>query len=83
MRPPPALPHSMRMWSQSAHPPVGWTRWSGFFGALPMDSGAAYVVMQHLSPDHKSMMDNLLGRYTAMPVRVAKHGVALRPTACS
>lgn len=47
------------------------------FGALPVDSGAAFVVIQHLSPDHKSMMDNLLARYTAMPVRVAEHDTAL------
>jgi two-component system CheB/CheR fusion protein len=48
-----------------------------FFAALPIDSGAAYVVIQHLSPDHKSMMDNLLARHTRMPVRVATHGMAL------
>ncbi len=47
------------------------------FGALPADSGAAFVVIQHLSPDHKSMMDNLLARYTAMPVRVAEHDLPL------
>jgi two-component system CheB/CheR fusion protein len=47
------------------------------FGALPGDSGAAFVVIQHLSPDHKSMMDNLLSRYTAMPVRVAEHDMPL------
>ncbi len=51
------------------------------FGALPVDSGAAFVVVQHLSPDHKSMMDNLLARYTAMPVRVAGHDMALQPNA--
>ncbi|MCK7492628.1 MAG: chemotaxis protein CheB [Comamonadaceae bacterium] len=32
-----------------------------FFKALPADTGAAYVVIQHLSPDHKSMMADLLG----------------------
>lgn len=51
------------------------------FGALPADSGAAFVVIQHLSPDHKSMMDNLLARYTAMPVQVAEHDMALRANA--
>ena len=39
-----------------------------FFKTCPTDLGAAFVVIQHLSPDHKSMMGNLLGRYTAMPV---------------
>lgn len=52
-----------------------------FFTALPLDSGAAFVVVQHLSPDHKSMMDNLLARYTAMPVRVAEQGMALAANA--
>jgi two-component system, chemotaxis family, CheB/CheR fusion protein len=39
-----------------------------FFRACPADSGAAFVVVQHLSPDHKSMMNNLLARHTEMPV---------------
>ncbi len=39
-----------------------------FFKACPIDSGAAFVVIQHLSPDHKSMMSNLLSRHTRMPV---------------
>src|SRR5271156_4546459 len=33
-----------------------------FFKAMPVDSGMAYVVVQHLSPDFKSVMDELLGR---------------------
>jgi two-component system, chemotaxis family, CheB/CheR fusion protein len=51
------------------------------FAALPENTGAAFVVIQHLSPDHKSMMDNLLARYTAMPVRVATHDMPLQPNA--
>jgi len=38
------------------------------FAALPADTGAAFVVIQHLSPDHKSMMASLLARHTTMPV---------------
>ena len=38
------------------------------FDGLPPDSGATFVVIQHLSPDHKSMMANLLSRHTQMPV---------------
>jgi len=52
-----------------------------FFSQLPVDSGAAFVVIQHLSPDHKSMMDNLLARYTGMPVRVAEHEMPLAANA--
>ena len=39
-----------------------------FFKACPDDTGAAFVVIQHLSPDHKSIMNNLLARHTDMPV---------------
>ena len=39
-----------------------------FFKSCPADTGAAFVVIQHLSPDHKSMMSNLLARHTEMPV---------------
>ncbi|CAD5366440.1 Uncharacterized 104.1 kDa protein in hypE 3'region [Rubrivivax sp. A210] len=38
------------------------------FDSLSCDSGATYVVIQHLSADHKSMMANLLSRHTRMPV---------------
>ena len=39
-----------------------------FFNALDDDLGCAYVVIQHLSPDFKSMMDQLLKKYTNMPI---------------
>jgi two-component system CheB/CheR fusion protein len=39
-----------------------------FFAACATDTGAAFVVVQHLSPDHKSMMNTLLSRHTLMPV---------------
>ena len=35
-----------------------------FFRAMPVDSGMAFVVIQHLSPDFKSLMDELLERFT-------------------
>ncbi|QIK37275.1 PAS domain-containing protein [Caldichromatium japonicum] len=43
-----------------------------FFKACPIDLGVAFVVVQHLSPDHKSMMSNLLARHTAMPVTMVE-----------
>jgi two-component system CheB/CheR fusion protein len=49
------------------------------FNPLPPHTGAAYVVVQHLSSDHKSMMDALLSRHTAMPVSVATDGMPLQP----
>jgi len=39
----------------------------------------AFVVLQHLSPDFKSLMDELLGRRTSMPVRLAEHEMLLEP----
>ena len=39
-----------------------------FFEALPVDSGMAFVVVVHLSPDHESHISEILGRATPMPV---------------
>ncbi|MBK5931317.1 chemotaxis protein CheB [Halochromatium salexigens] len=50
-----------------------------FFQSLPVQTGAAFVVIQHLSPDHKSMMGNLLGRYTSMPVTTVEDGMTIEP----
>ena len=49
------------------------------FTALPADTGMAFVVVQHLSPDFRSMMDELIARYSEMPVLVAQDGMPLRP----
>jgi two-component system CheB/CheR fusion protein len=48
-----------------------------FFGSCPEDTGAAFVVVQHLSPDHKSMMSNLLARHTEMPVIVVEEDMLI------
>jgi len=45
------------------------------FTNLSIDSGLAFVIVQHLSPDHRSMMGELLSRYSAMPISVVNHGV--------
>lgn len=39
-----------------------------FLGEVPAECGAAFVVVQHLSPDHKGMLPELLQRATVMPV---------------
>ncbi|PTV95501.1 two-component system CheB/CheR fusion protein [Rhodobacter aestuarii] len=49
------------------------------FSGLPSDTGAAYVVIQHLSPDHKSIMASLLARHTKMPVVTVEDEMALAP----
>ncbi|PWC83092.1 chemotaxis protein [Azospirillum sp. TSH100] len=46
-----------------------------FFDAVPGDSDLAYVVVQHLSPVHKSLMVDLLAKHTAMEVVQATEGV--------
>ena len=48
-----------------------------FFGALTPPTHAAFVVIQHLSPDHRSMMSELLARHTPLPVREAVAGESL------
>jgi two-component system CheB/CheR fusion protein len=50
-----------------------------FFDAMPADSGMAFVVIQHLSPAHKSMMAELLSRHTRMPVCQAEDGATAEP----
>ena len=49
------------------------------FSHLPVDTGMAFVVVQHLSPDFKSLMSELLSRRTAMPVRPAEHEMRVEP----
>jgi two-component system CheB/CheR fusion protein len=41
------------------------------FTHMPYKTGMAYVVIQHLSPDYKSMMAELLARKTMIPIKVA------------
>lgn len=48
------------------------------FDNFPEDTGAAIIVIQHLSPDHKSMMATLLGRHTKMEVVTATDRMELR-----
>jgi two-component system, chemotaxis family, CheB/CheR fusion protein len=45
-----------------------------FFDAMPIDSGLAFAIVQHLSPDFRSMMDELLARHSRMTIRHAIEG---------
>ena len=49
------------------------------FSNLSTASGAAFVVIQHLSPDFKSLMKELLERHTSMPVYRVTEGMKLQP----
>ncbi len=50
-----------------------------FFENVPLDTGMAFVVVQHLSPDFRSMMDELLARRTKLPVQLVEDGVVVLP----
>ena len=49
------------------------------FSNLPSDTGLAFVVVQHLSPDFRSLMDELIARHSTMPVRLADDGMLVEP----
>jgi two-component system CheB/CheR fusion protein len=50
-----------------------------FLGHVPAGSGMAFVVIQHLDPNHKGMMPELLQRATCMPVAQAKNRMKVKP----
>jgi len=47
--------------------------------ALPTDTGMAFVLVQHLSPRHESILPALLAKATRMPVLTIADGLALAP----
>ncbi len=49
-----------------------------FFESMALDSGDAFVVIQHLSKDFESHMASLLGRKTSLPVATAEHGMQVQ-----
>ncbi len=49
------------------------------FDAMPPDTGISFVVIQHLSPDHKSLLVELLAKHTSMHVLEASNGVLVEP----
>ena len=50
-----------------------------FFGVVPRDSGAAYVVILHLSPDHDSRLAEVLQLTARIPVSQVHDGVTMEP----
>ncbi len=49
------------------------------FSAMPGTVNMAFVIIQHLSPTHKSMMSSLLAKHTGMKVMEAKDGIKIEP----
>ena len=50
-----------------------------FFSAMPTDIGMAFVIVQHLDPNHESSLAAIIATYTAMPVHVAADGMLVGP----
>lgn len=46
-----------------------------FFNNMPEESGFSFIIVQHLSPDYKSLMRELLSKHTKMPIYIAKEGM--------
>ena len=53
----------------------GLGAFKAFFAEMPIDSGIGFVLVQHLDPSHKSMLTELVGRQTRMPVVEAEDGM--------
>ena len=51
----------------------------GFFRGLPSDPGLAAVVVTHLGPGRESVLDEVISRFTSMPVTPVADGLELRP----
>ncbi|MGZ5115701.1 MAG: chemotaxis protein CheB, partial [Burkholderiales bacterium] len=47
--------------------------------ALPLDTGMAFVLMLHLPPHHESMLSEILGRFSTLPLCRAENGMSLEP----
>ena len=49
------------------------------FGCMPDESGLSFVVVQHLSPDYKSLMADILRKSTKMNVLQAESHMEVKP----
>lgn len=57
----------------------GLRAFESFFKAIRVQMDAAFVVVPHLDPQRDSLMVELIGHYTSMPVEQAADGVRLQP----
>ncbi len=59
----------------------GLAAFESFFSGMPggAESGMAFVLVQHLAPDHKSILTELVKRYTSMAVFEVEDGMRVRP----
>jgi two-component system CheB/CheR fusion protein len=52
---------------------------SELLSALPAEWGLACIVVQHLDPDHESLLTEILAKRTSLPVMLAYDGVVTEP----
>jgi two-component system, chemotaxis family, CheB/CheR fusion protein len=57
----------------------GLEAFSQLLGALPENTGMAFVLVQHLAPAHASQLTSLLSRATRMPVSEIQNRMPVRP----
>ena len=59
----------------------GLAAFEAFFSGMPVDTepGMAFVLVQHLDPDHKSILTELIRRSTRMPTFEVEDGMVVRP----
>jgi two-component system CheB/CheR fusion protein len=59
----------------------GLAAFEAFFAGMPTETepGMAFVLVQHLAPDHKSILSDLIRRYTRMQVFEVEDGMVVRP----
>ncbi|MEI6167603.1 MAG: chemotaxis protein CheB [bacterium] len=59
----------------------GLAAFEAFFSGMPTDTdtGMAFVLVQHLAPDHESMLTDLIRRYTRMQVFEVEDGMTVQP----
>jgi two-component system, chemotaxis family, CheB/CheR fusion protein len=86
-RPGPLSPDNPNVGTSPAACPViglgasagGLEAFQNFLTAASSDAGFAYVMVQHLDPNHESMLAELLSRRTDMPVRQVADGMPIEP----
>lgn len=49
------------------------------FDHVPNNTGMAFIIIQHLSPDFKSLMPELLSKHTDMPIFTAEDALTIKP----
>ncbi|MEI6563814.1 MAG: chemotaxis protein CheB [bacterium] len=86
-RPDVAVPAPVEEFSAPRFPIVGigasaggLSAFEAFFSGIPadVDPGMAFVIVQHLAPDHKSILTELIQRYTRMKVFEVTDGMVVQ-----